>query len=345
MVTSTQYPWRQIDLNSEDQTPKKILEMSGSYWRSCALHAAVRLDVFTAIGDEQLMSQNIAQRLNADQRAATMLLNALAAMGLLVKKHGKFSNSPASARYLSKKSPQYMGHLILHHHNLVNSWSQLDSAVKTGNPVRRRTAQRSEQHRESFLMGMFNSAMLLAPQLVPTIDLSDRHHLLDLGGGPGTYAIHFCLTCPKLKATVYDLPTTRVFAQRVIEKFEMTDRIAFMEGNYLEMDIEGTYDVAWLSHILHAEGPQDCLRIIEKAVAVLEPRGLIIVHDFILEDTMDGPLFPALFSLNMLLGTASGQAYSENQIMDMMAKAGVKGIHRTDYRGPNDSGIIMGVVG
>ena len=59
---------------------------------------------------------------------------------------------------------------------------------------------------------MFNLAMNLAPVLVPKIDLSNRRHLLDLGGGPGTYAIHFCLNNPQLKATVYDLPTTRPFA-------------------------------------------------------------------------------------------------------------------------------------
>ena len=51
-----------------------------------------------------------------------------------------------------------------------------------------------------------------------------------------------------------------------------------------------------------------------------------MVHDFILNNTMDGPLFPALFSLNMLVGTAQGQAYSEKQIMDMLEKAGVKKI-------------------
>ena len=93
-----------------------------------------------------------------------------------------------------------------------------------------------------------------------------------------------------------------------------------------------------------AEGPEDCRKIIRKTVAALEPGGLILVHEFLLNNTMDGPLFPALFSLNMLLGTPGGQSYSEKQIMDMLAEAGVKEIRRIDFRGPNDSGIIAGVV-
>jgi len=112
----------------------------------------------------------------------------------------------------------------------------------------------------------------------------------------------------------------------------------------LEEGVEGTYDVAWLSHILHGEGPENCFKILQKAVSALEPGGMILIHDFILNDTMDGPLFPALFSLNMLLGTDSGQAYSQKQISDMLTRLGVKHIKRIKITSPNDSGVISGVV-
>jgi ubiquinone/menaquinone biosynthesis C-methylase UbiE len=174
--------------------------------------------------------------------------------------------------------------------------------------------------------------------------LSSKRHLLDLGGGPGTYAIHFCKKYSQLKATVYDLPTTRPFAEKTIKQFELTDRIQFAEGNYLNDPVEGRYDAIWLSHILHGEGPDDCRMIIQKAISVLEPGGMIIIHDFILNNSMDGPLFPALFSLNMLLGTDSGQSYSEIQIIDMLAAAGVKDVRRIVVQSPNDSGIIMGEI-
>lgn len=69
---------------------------------------------------------------------------------------------------------------------------------------------------------------------------------------------------------------------------------------------------------------------------------MIIIHDFILSNSMDGPLFPALISLDMLLGTDSGQSDSENQIIDMLTAAGVKDLRRIAVQSPNDSGIIMG---
>ena len=71
-------------------------------------------------------------------------------------------------------------------------------------------------------MGMFNLASLLAPRIAQAIDLSGCRRLLDLGGGPGTYAIHFCLANPGLSAVVYDLPTTRSFAEETIARFDLS---------------------------------------------------------------------------------------------------------------------------
>ena len=329
-------------METEQWHPGKLLEVSGAYWRTCTLHAAVKLDVFTAIGKSRLTAESIAEKLGADVDGTTRLLNALTAMALLKKEDDQFANTDAGATFLSKASPRYIGHMIMHHHHLVESWSRLDEAVLTGRPIRTRAIFDDPVHREAFLMGMFNNAMLLAPRLVREFDLSDRKHLLDLGGGPGTYAIYFCMENPQLKATVFDLPTTRPFAEKTIERFDMTGRIDFVDGDYVTQDINGQYDVVWMSHVLHGEGPEVCREMIRKAVAVLEPGGMIIIHDFILDNTMDGPMFPALFTLNMLLGTKTGRSYSEAQITDMLEAAGVEDIQRHPFRGPTDSGVIIG---
>ena len=331
-------------MEGREWNPGELLEISGFFWKTCVLHTAVKMDVFTVIGDGGQTAGEIAQKVDGAATGVERLLNALVAMELLVKQNETYANTATGRELLAKDSPKYLGHIILHHHHLMESWSKLDQAVKSGKPQRTRSSHRKEEWRESFLMGMFNLAMGLAPRIVPAIDVSNRQHLLDLGGGPGTYAIHFCLNNENMKATVFDLPTTRPFAEKIIGQFKLADRIDFMDGNYLEDPIEGRYDVAWLSHILHGEGPEDCRMIIRKAVDALEPGGMIIIHDFILNNSMDGPLFPALFSLNMLLGTESGQSYSEAQIRDMLTAVGVRDIRRIAIQSPNDSGIILGCV-
>jgi len=330
-------------MNDQDWNIGRLMGTSGSYWQACTLHAGVKLDIFTQIGDEDLDAQTVAERLQGDLRGVEMLLNALTAMQLLNKSEGRFRNSEFARKVLVKDAPQYMGYMIKHHHYLVESWAHLDQAVQTGRPVRKRSVQADDDRRESFLMGMFNNAMGTAPQVAKIVDLTGRRNLLDLGGGPGTYAIHFCKINKQLQAVVYDLPTTRPFAEKVISNFGLSDRIAFKGGDFLAEELQGSFDVVWLSHILHAEAPADCHRMIRKAAAALEPGGLMVIHDFILENTMDGPTFPALFALNMLIGTPAGQSYSEDQIMDMLAQAGIDQTTRLPFRGPTESGIITGI--
>jgi len=321
--------------------PGTLLELSGSYWQAFALHAAVKLDIFTALAQRPLLSDQAADVLSTDGRALEMLLNALCAMGLVEKSDDGYALCDPARRYLVKTSNEYIGHIILHHHFLAPSWAALDQAVITGGPVRRRASQKGEQEREAFLLGMFNLAMLQAPSIVAQINLSESKKLLDLGGGPGTYAIQFCLKNQNLTAVIADLPTTRPFAERTIDRFGVSDRVQFAPVDYLSEELQGIYDVVWLSHILHAEGPGVCRNIVEKAFKVLPSGGTMFIHEFILDDRKDGPLFPALFSLNMLLGTEGGQAYSENELCAMMQGAGLTSIERLSYRGPTGSSILM----
>lgn len=331
-------------MSHDPWTVETLLKTSGSYWQSCTLQAGVALGIFTLIGDRWLGADEVAEKLPADLRGITILLNGLTAMGLLVQKEGRYGNVPESKTLLVEDSPRYLGYIIQHHHHLVKAWSELVEAVRTGKPVRGRSSHSEEEERESFLMGMHNLAMSTAPQVAEQVELAGKEHLLDLGGGPGTYAIQFCLANPKLRATVYDLPTTSPFAHNTMAEFGMIERMEFIGGDYLEEEIPGSYDVAWLSHILHGEGPEECQTIINKTVSVLQGGGLILIHDFLLDDTMDGPLFPALFSANMLINTPMGQSYSESQIKEMLHRAGVREISRLPFKGQNDSGIMSGIL-
>jgi hypothetical protein len=327
-------------------TPDDLLQISGCYWKTCALHAGVMLDVFTPIGDGAMPASALASMLACDARALGMLLNALAAMGLLAKSGQDYSLTGPAREFLDKRSPRYIGYVIRHHHRLMSSWARLPDSVRTGRPMRERVHMGEDvEDREDFLMGMFNLALAIAPRLAKSIDLSGRKRLLDFGGGPGTYAVHFCLANPGLTASVLDLATSRPFAESVSQRFGVSDRVDFVAGDYLQDPVPGGYDVVWLSQIFHAEDPEGCMTILRKAVGALNPGGLLFVHEFMLDDAMDGPEFAALFSLNMLLVTDHGQSYSEGQIRDLMERAGVRDIALLDFSGPNDSRVLRGVVG
>jgi SAM-dependent methyltransferase len=324
-------------------TPADLLQLSGGYWGACALHAGVKMNIFTTVARETRTVEELATATGADSRGLAMLLDSLCALKLLVKRGDRYSATPFAAEYLSRDSEKYLGHIILHHHHLMESWARLDEGVRRGGPIAPRISHGDDETvRESFLMGMFNLAMQLAPRIVEAVDLSGRRRLLDLGGGPGTYAIHFCQKYPSIEAVIFDLATTREFAEKTVARFGLSERITFHPGDFITDDFPSGFDAAWLSHVLHSEGPDGCAVMLSKTVAALQPGGIVMIQEFILDDTLDGPVFPALFSLNMLLGTPAGQAYSGRQLSDMLQEAGAVEVKRLPVDLPNAAGIIVG---
>ncbi|WP_300672488.1 methyltransferase [Desulfoluna sp.] len=325
--------------------PGSLMEASGAYWRSCTLHAGVKLGLFTLIGGEALTAEEIAQRIHGNPRGLSTLLNALSAMELLSKGGETYSNTPFALQSLTRESPDYIGHILLHHHHLMASWERLDEAALTGAPVQHERRDRTKEEHESFLLGMYNNASFFAPAVAQAVDLSHCATLLDLGGGPGTYAIHFCKKNPQLKAWVYDLPDTEPFARGIIEKHLMGDRVGFCPFDFIQNSFNENdrFDAAWLSHILHGEGEDQARSVIARATATLHPGGKLLIHEFILDTSKDSPLFPALFSLNMLAVTDNGRAYSDSELGAMMESSGLTAIRRIDYGSPTGAAIMEGI--
>jgi hypothetical protein len=320
-----------------------LLQLSSHHWHTATLHAAVKLDFFTHLADTPMSADHLATTIRADPRGIAMLLHALVAMDLLTKEGETFHCTESSRIWLSKNSDSYMGHIIMHHYNLVTGWHRLDEAVMTGAPVRSRLSHdAADKERENFLMGMYNLASLIAPRLASQINLTGRKRLLDLAGGPGTYAIHFCRQNPEMSAVVFDLPTTGPFAEQTIQKYGLSERISFVGGDITSEEPGNGYDVIWVSHLLHSESPEKSAGIIQKATGSLNSGGLLLIQEFILDDDKTAPLFPTLFSLNMLVGTPAGQAYSQSELAAIMSGAGLSNVSRLQLDLPNGAGVLAG---
>ncbi|MCL1890153.1 MAG: methyltransferase domain-containing protein [Desulfovibrionaceae bacterium] len=330
-------------MGGQDWNPAALMKASGAYWQSCAIHSGVELGIFTALHDAAMTADVLAQRLACDLRGLAALLTALCALGLLRREGDRYAAAAAARQYLSAQSSEYFGHIILHHHHLVPAWSRLSEAVRSGKNTRESPHSTEDAtQREHFLLGMFNVACQQAEAVASALDLRTRTRLLDLGGGPGTYAVQFCLHNPQLSATVYDLPTTRPFAEKIIARYGLAQRIQFTEGDFLRETVTGRYDVVWISQVLHAMDDASSAALLEKAARVLTPGGLLLVQEFVLNDSRDGPAHPALFGCNMLVGTESGKVYTEKELFDLMRRSGASDVRRLALNLPMGCGIISG---
>lgn len=319
-------------------TPDKIERMARGFQSSRIVLTAVELRLFNALEDSERDAAALAKSLKTDPRATTRLLDALCALGLLEKREGKYRNAPAASACLVEGKPGYLGGLD-HAIHLWDTWSHLTESVRQGQAVgHREIDDRGPQWLEAFIEAMHRGASVWASETVSLLDLSGVRRILDVGGGSGAYAMEMVRRAPGAKATVFDLPNVLPITRKYIAQAGMEDRVDTRPGDYRADDLgREEFDLVFLSSIIHIQSLEQNRELIAQCARALRPGGQVAVKDFIMDEDRTAPVFGAIFALNMLVGTESGDTFTEGEVRDWMCAAGLGDIRRAD----SESGIAL----
>ena len=294
-------------------------------WSAQALFAANELGVFELLKDgRSLTAAEAAGELGTDEDSTARLLGALVATDLLEQSDGRFSNGRAAEEFLVPGRPESLATWVA----LLGGWNQtfgkLAESVRSGDPAEAPEEKLGEspEYTRRFIIGMHDYAIGPGKELARHLDLGGRRRLIDPGGGPGTYSILLAEANPELECVVFDLPEVVAIADEVIADHGLQKRVSTVAGSYHTDDFPGGFDAALVSNTLHQEDWDSCVTILRKAHAALEPGGLAVVHAMFLNERGDGPLWPALHNLLMLLVYRGGRAYSVEQTFGMLEEAG-----------------------
>lgn len=315
------------------ELPEELLQTIRGFQESRVALTGIELNIFAAIGDGATAGQ-VAAKIGTNPRATEMLLNALAAMGLLTKSDGVFHCTRVTARYFGGKFPDDARAAMMHIVHLWERWSTLTECVRVGTSVARREAAGGDHWTEAFIAAMHRNARARAPQVVKAVGVQDVRRMLDVGGGSGAYSIAFAQANEKLEVELLDLPEVLPIAQQHIEEAGLGARIKTRAGD-LSTDLLGQgFDVILVSAICHMLGPDGNRDLLKRCHAALAPGGRVVISDFILEADKAGPKHAALFALNMLVGTREGSSYSENEYVAWLREAGFRKVKRVRLPGP-----------
>jgi len=285
---------------------------------------AIEHDFFTPL-EPGCTADELAALRGLDPRATGLLLNALAALGVLEKRGGVFRNGSAASRWLVA-GDDYRGHIFKHIHHCWDAWHRLGEVLHEGKP---RDAAEDQalggdaEHTRNFIRGMDDVTRDLAPTVVAGLDLSGVRVLLDVGGGPARYARVFLERHPHLEEVrVFDLPGALEVARANLEGFEASARVKLVPGDFVHDRLGAGVDLVWISQVLHSQGEAGCRALLAKAWECLNPGGRVMVHEFLLDDDCAGPPQAALFAVHMLVMTAGGRAYCGAEIGEWLRDLG-----------------------
>lgn len=323
----------------------ELMGLAGGHVEARLIQTAVELAIFDALQNSAATVEAVAGQLKLEPKATELLLNALASLELLHKRAKYFSLTEAAAKYLLKSSPQYVGAMIRFESSLWTCWEKLPEAIRSGQPVRPPNMYQGDPTETEIFINAMDSLVNARGDAAVTanaIDWSGIGELLDVGSGPATYPIALCQRFPKLRATIFDLPGTLAITERYVREAGMAERIRLIAGDYRKEPIPGSYDVIFLSNIIHGESFENNRSLIRKLVSNLKPGGQIVIKDHILDDSRTTPPIGAIFSLLMLLTTESGRCYSFNEIKSWMEQAGLSQVRQIDLPPPLTSSLVIG---
>jgi SAM-dependent methyltransferase len=283
---------------------------------------ALELNLFTAVGTRTWRVPELARELKVSERGLEILCRNLAMAGLLRKKGDRFRNSRLAATALNAEAPAYRGsylNLIMNH---WMDWARLTESVRTGQPLDKDEPE-APDYRRQFTWAMHHRTVETAPLVAAQIPLRRAKTFLDLGGGPGTYAMAFLARNPGLRATVCDRPAALEVAKEIAATHKSGARLSYLPLDLLTEDIPGLYDVIWYSNVLHIYSPEQNQAVFRRVKSALAPGGRFIIQDAFLHDR-EGlrPEEASLFAVSMLLFTENGNTYSVADTTTWLKKAG-----------------------
>ncbi len=308
------------------QTPAQFREAVYAFQRARIILTAYELEVFSCLGSEALTSSEVAATTGTDVRAMDRLLNALVAVGLIVKKDRRFSNTAFAEKHLVKGKDTYLsgfGHTL----NMWNTWTGLTEAVICGhNKIREE--KNSDDWVQQFIAAMHMRAMSQADEVVRKLDLQKVNTVLDIGGGSGAYSMAFVRQKNGLQATIFDLPEVLEETKKYVTEAGMTEQIHYKAGNYHSDDFGNGYDLIFLSAIVHINSFEENVALISKCAASLNLGGQLVIQDHIMDEDRTAPEAGAFFALNMLVATERGDTYTEEEMISWMKNAGLSDFNR-----------------
>jgi hypothetical protein len=310
--------WLQAIPNKLTPPPFRLMQIGSAFWQSRALHVAARLDIATQLGDEELDSVEIANRVAANADATGRLLRMLVAMGLFEERAPHVFRNNKLSMFLRTDNPRNVRSMILMHNSDVMSkpwYERLEQGVREGLPPFQ--LSHGEElfdyldHHADFDT-LFSEAMdtveaLTGDSFATDFDWGHFGRVIDVGGSRGTKALAILKRHPSLTALVVD--RAQVIAEA--EQYWAThgtggvDRLRFQAGDLLAEipPALSEKDIYLLSAVLHGFDDATCINVLRNLATACGRTGArVALLEMVLPD-VGADLAGASFDMQMFMGS------------------------------------------
>ena len=316
------------------------MQLAWGYAPPLILDAALNYRLFDLLEQAPQTIEELAAQSGASVRGLTAILNALVGLEFLMRRGDRYALTPESSAFLVSTKPTYHGGFFRHAiRQVLPNWLHLTESVGTGRPaVAANHQSEGQQFFAEFVEGLFplsyQAARVLGEHLgIPKA--TSPVSVLDIGAGSGVWGIALAHQSPRVKVCAVDWPAVLEVTENIARRQGVGDRLRTVAGDLLEADFGTGHHVATIGHILHSEGRDRSRQLLRKTFAALEPRGTIVISEFIPNDDRKGPPMPLMFAVNMLVHSEVGDTFTFAEIAGWLREAGFTNPRRLEAPAPS----------
>lgn len=151
--------------------------------------------------------------------------------------------------------------------------------------------------------------------------LGRPRRLLDIGGGPGSFAIAACSRWPEVEVVIADLsPATEIGRQRIAAA-GVSGRVRYVEGDARTSGVGSGYDAVTLLNVIHNVDRETGVGLLRAAGAAAGPEGRVTVLEIEGSRTQIGTLASLTFC-----AWDGARAWTGGQLATMAQEAGLRDV-------------------
>ncbi|MBE2198739.1 MAG: methyltransferase [Anaerolinea sp.] len=306
--------------------PAPMLDLAGGLALQ-VINTAVRLDLFTALKERPSTPTELAQSLNCQARGLDKLLAALAAIGYVVERDGRYHNSAMTNKWFLQGEMLDMKTALLVFDTFFRElWPHAPEIIQSGErpfnfyDFTASTPGLSHAH-QTMMQG---NANLVGADIVKKVALpASASRLLDVGGGHGQFTIHFCQAHPQLTATIMDSEAALETAQQNLEAAQLADRVDLYATDLWQAAWGTEWDGILLFNLLHHYDLETNHKLLQKAHTALKPGGKVAIFDQVAGKQF-GSATNAMVQLVGLMYYlfADGRIFTRDELTDLLSQTG-----------------------
>jgi SAM-dependent methyltransferase len=248
------------------------------------VHVVVTLQIAEHLASGPKDIDDLAKTAGADPDALARVLRQLASRGLFEEPSpGRFALND-NARALMEPGARHGFNLDGFGGRMAHSWSQLLTAVRTGEPAYRQIfgrpfwedlAAHPDIARDfDALMGPGHGAP--DPEVLPDRDWSSIRTVVDVGGGTGSQLAEILRAHPSVRGTLVDLPAAVARSRDVFEAAGVADRVTTVAQSFFDPLPAGA-DLYVMKSVLWDWPDADAARLLRRCAEAARPDGRVVI--------------------------------------------------------------------